>query len=658
MFLNKVTIDSFRTLTAPQDIEIDPKMTVLIGANESGKTNLLQAIQCLSLTNNLQPEDISKCKRRKYAKKELPTVSYQFSLSQEAKGRLSELISALSGEDSIIIRKKGNGIEGYSLAIPRESIMKKLLIHEKELETSLHEIEKKKKRTKKLLDQAKSKLGSVQATLRRGETKGNRTQKLRRRQDELSLQLKDLKSQLDQIVVSRNNSRKRLAEIQDLLKKPRERKLSIPETEMSKLINLLPHVLYIKDLDYIPESIPIAEVITQKTPKSIAVGNLLKIGDIEDLTILNETPRRLRPLLRGVAGVVSDKLSEVWKQEPLVIELTKEGANLVISVNEKVAISSPPQERSEGFQWFLSFFANFAPKLIDQLHGNIILLDEPAIRLHPEGQKNLLAILEKISEKNQVIYTSHSPFLINRNFPQRIRLLTKEPESGTLINNKPYSNGKTRFWEPLKSAIGVCLGDLFSLGETNLIVEGISDQILITGISNKLAKINATYLDLEKITIVPAMGALCVAYLAKFAVSEGLKTIALFDSDAEGKKVVSKLKNESKIIVKSVDGLKSGAVTIEDLVPRDRYIEAVNSFYSKIGIVDYEEYPKPQETEGKKLKTHGLIQELDSHFEAMGYSLNKVSVAKELIQQLDINEEDLPKYKSFVTLFDTVNKAS
>ena len=73
MLLTKVTIDSFRTLTTSQNIEIDTKMTVLMGANESGKTNLLQAIHCISLTNDFQTEDISKCRRRRYARKEPPS---------------------------------------------------------------------------------------------------------------------------------------------------------------------------------------------------------------------------------------------------------------------------------------------------------------------------------------------------------------------------------------------------------------------------------------------------------------------------------------------------------------------------------------------------------------------------------------------------------
>ena len=112
-------------------------------------------------------------------------------------------------------------------------------------------------------------------------------------------------------------------------------------------------------------------------------------------------------------------------------------------------------------------------------------------------------------------------------------MLVKNGTKGTLIKNKPYSDGNTRFfWEPLRSSIGVSLGDMLSLGEVNLIVEGISDQIIITGISRKFAELGADYpfLDLEEVSVVPAMGATCEEYLTRFANSQNLEAISLLES--------------------------------------------------------------------------------------------------------------------------------
>lgn len=107
MLLTKVTIDSFRTLISPQEIVIDPRMTVLVGANESGKTNLLDAIHCLSLNTDYKNEDISRCCRGKYYKNILPTITFEFLLSTEDKEKLRKRLSSnIADQTSIIITKK------------------------------------------------------------------------------------------------------------------------------------------------------------------------------------------------------------------------------------------------------------------------------------------------------------------------------------------------------------------------------------------------------------------------------------------------------------------------------------------------------------------------------------------------------------------------
>lgn len=645
MLLTKVAVDSFRTIIEPQGIEIDPRVTILAGANESGKTNLLHAIQCLSLTTDFKPEDISKSKRDRYTKKILPVVSFTFILSKNDSEKLAKLVPGLANQSTVVIHKKGNGIKEYSLAIPKENVEQERINEEKNIMESLSSNEKNMEALKKQLELSKSSAENHKKLLRASSPQRLR---LMAEQNKLDKQIAEMRRDLSKIEDEKAMLLRRLDQIKS--EKANERTLQIDDSKMGNLIEMFPKVVYSKDIDFILESTPIPEIVQQKTPKAIAIGNLLKIGEIGDLTILNEEPRRLKPILRGVAGVISKKFSEAWSQEPLQIEIEKIGENLVCSISELIAVSSSPEERSEGFQWFFSFFANFMLESKEQTLNKVILLDEPAIRLHPKGQKDLLRLLEKMSENNQIIYTTHSPFLINRNFPQRIRVLYKNPQKGTIICNKPYSDGKTRFWEPLRSSIGVCLGDLFSLGEKNLIVEGISDQILITCISNKFAEIGATFLDLEEISIVPAMGALCVAYMAKFASSEELKTIALLDNDSEGKKGLSKISGEKRITVVSVDQLKPEAITMEDLIPENVYIDAVNSVYSRMKLEGYVEYRKSNEEKRK-----GIVEELDQHFKAMGYSFDKVLVAKELVQKVRIDETNSAEYEPFRKLFNIIN---
>ena len=349
--------------------------------------------------------------------------------------------------------------------------------------------------------------------------------------------------------------------------------------------------------------------------------------------------------------LISEKLSDVWKQERLELELSKDGDELSFSIREKIAVSASPLERSEGFQWFLSFFSNFMPESNEKQNNKIILLDEPAIKLHAKGQKDFLSILENMSEKIQVIYTSHSPFLINRNFPQRIRLLEKKLPEGTSISNKPWSDGKRRFWEPLKSAIGICLGDLFSMGEMNLIVEGISDQMLITGISQKLASIGQPFIDLEKTTIMPSGGANESVWFGHFSQSENLKTIVLLDNDDSG---ISAQKNAEKkykkVKIITVNQFKKEAITIEDLIPVNDYINAVNSFYKRFN--DFEKIEVNDLPEADII-SKGIVKVLREQ-PKNNISFNKVLVVNELIRLLDINKK-IQDYAGFSDLVKEVN---
>jgi predicted ATP-dependent endonuclease of OLD family len=272
--------------------------------------------------------------------------------------------------------------------------------------------------------------------------------------------------------------------------------------------------------------------------------------------------------------------------------------------------------------------------------------------LHPRGQKDVLNVIEKITQNNQLVYSTHSPFLINRNYPHRIRLLTKDAEKGTIINNKPYSDGKTRFWEPLRSSIGVCLGDMLSIGEKNIVVEGISEQIIITRLSKKFAELNLPFIDLEKFSVVPAMGATCEETLTRLALSEGLTAISLLDNDSEGQRVARHLQKDKQIKLLSIGDIKKDAITIEDLFPEDEYINAFNHVYSRFD--DFKEYIK---VKSEDEKTKGIVEKLEKYLKSINYSkLDKVAVANSLITNLELNDKNISLYSSFQRLFADLTK--
>ncbi len=649
MHLTQVTIEAYKTIASSQEIQIDPKITVLLGANESGKTNVLRAIENFSLEKELKTEDICKARSQLCIQKTLPNITFTFSLSQEEIAKISEMIPELSNEKNLVLRKHGNGTNGYSVIFSEEKIKKVLLSKKSLLSAELEQAIVSQNDVKKDIAAINLDISKTEAEYNETRAEGMAVSKIRERMGHLQAQINDRRNLLDIAEKKISDIRTALQVVEKDLKNSGQSVLNIDNSEMKKLISLLPNISFFNNFQILPDSMPIYEILQQDSPRAKMVADLLKLGEIQDLSILNEEPKKLKHILKLVSLAITKYFSKSWTQEPLQIEIEKQGDYLTFSINEGISVSSSPAERSEGFQWLLSFFSHFAAESKSKLRNQIILLDEPAVLLHPRGQKDVVQLLEDIAEYNQIIYTTHSPFLINKNFPQRIRVLTKDPVKGTLINNKPYSDGKTKFWEPLKSSIGVCLGDLFSLSEVNLIVEGVSDQIIITGISNMFAELGYPFIDLEKVSVVPAMGATCEESLARFASSEKLKAISLVDNDSKGKRVLKSLQKDKQIKCLSISNLKEDAVTIEDLIPKETYINSVNSIYSRFD--DFKKYKDEEED-----KTAGIVEKIDKHLEKLGYEFDKVAVAKDLIQNLEINQSTVSLYDPFKELINQINK--
>ena len=139
------------------------------------------------------------------------------------------------------------------------------------------------------------------------------------------------------------------------------------------------------------------------------------------------------------------------------VKLHVNGKVLYIDFSDSTTVLDPPDARSLGFRWYLSFYINFVSKSVGgKTNSFIFLIDEPGIHLHPSGQKDLIKVLEDISTNNQVIYTTHSPFLVDREHPERVLLITKDTD-GTHVDSVSYREN----WKPLRREVGLTIDDLF-----------------------------------------------------------------------------------------------------------------------------------------------------------------------------------------------------
>jgi predicted ATP-dependent endonuclease of OLD family len=245
---------------------------------------------------------------------------------------------------------------------------------------------------------------------------------------------------------------------------------------MKKFLSILPKILYFDNISLLKNRVEL-DTLLNGGVTSVTERNLLKIGGLQNnFELIFEDSTRGRRASEEASRLITQQIRRVWSQEPTIeIKLNVNGKVLYIDISDGTTVYDTPESRSLGFRWYLSFYINFIAQTFEaKANEYVFLLDEPGIHLHPAGQKDLTKVMEDLAIKNQLMYTTHSPFMINREFPQRVRLVNKGRE-GTKVDSAAYREN----WKPLRRSIGLMLGDLFFFNDSSLILEVPSKKIPI-----------------------------------------------------------------------------------------------------------------------------------------------------------------------------------
>jgi hypothetical protein len=242
-----------------------------------------------------------------------------------------------------------------------------------------------------------------------------------------------------------------------------------------------------------------------------------------------------------------------------------------------------PTERGHGLLCLLGIIARLG-QLVEAEKGklkSLILLDEPETGLHPGAQEKLRDFLAGIAreEGHQVIYATHSPFMIDPNHIRQVRLVSKEGVT-CFVENKPYHRIQE---QPIQTALQLPLGYSLFLGEQNVIVEGICDQMILVALSQACAAHGLPHLDLRKTSVIPAGGGgeNIFADLRVRASKSGGRCIAVYDKDERG---FTELKRAREAECQGLyangeqlnpqEKITERRFTVEDLVPQVAYLKA------------------------------------------------------------------------------------
>ena len=336
----------------------------------------------------------------------------------------------------------------------------------------------------------------------------------------------------------------------------------------------------------------------EKTAKTLLdLGNLdahelLQLGqEGDDHKQIQKNKDRLDLILSHASKKVSEEIDNIWSQNAHDIEFSVHGNDLRVWVkNRSDGIKLQLEERSRGYQWYFSFYTVFNVESEQGHKDAIILLDEPALFLHAKGQEDFLnRVLPLLVKKNQIIYTTHSPFMVDLTKPDSIHTVTLK-ESDVLNVKQKISHISNENWDrdkdalfPLQSALHYTMAQSMFIGRKNLIVEGVTDFWLLASISSLLEAAGKVHLN-KDFVFVPAGGGTKSALFAITYKSQGLDVAVLLDGDREGGAVHEQIVKNKILREKNVSMLNeifdsSRSMSIEDIFQEEYYLRFVHKAY-------------------------------------------------------------------------------
>jgi len=592
MKLIEITIHKYKSIEIDQKVEIENDITILVGMNESGKTAALESI---AKTNYFQSDkkflfntthDYPRRQKKKMDKSgENPSaITCKYKLDESIKAQIeADIGTGIIESDTFTVTTRYNNTGSWSTI----KLNQKKFIESKVEELGIS--------SKTIID----KLLVIQNS---------------KEMESLGEEYKDEKYKESLDIISKYFSNEWNWSGNTPLEEYVTRvhlKPNLPKFLSYDEYYSLPSRISIEKLD--ESDLEEEELKTAKALLELADLNtkeILEADDFEDFIAE----------LEATEATISDELFEYWstnqnlniefKIEP--VEKTEQrtvrnGYNNQTQVvdthivehildirvkNSRTRVSLPLKNRSKGFNWFFSFLVWFKKIQEDRGSDYIILLDEPGLNLHASAQNDLLRFLENLSEKYQIIYSTHSPFMIPSNELKRVRTVL-ETKDGTKISDSIQEKDPNTLF-PLQAALGYDIAQNLYISEKNLLVEGVSDLIYLQTISGILQAAGKESLNSD-ITIVPTGGLEKVATFISLLRGSQLDLVCLLDSytDPKGKAKMEKLIRNKIIHQKKIryfdEFITQSKADIEDLFTKTDYLKIFNkSFreFTDIAIAD------------------------------------------------------------------------
>ena len=410
-----------------------------------------------------------------------------------------------------------------------------------------------------------------------------------------------------------------------------------------------------------------------------AILALLRLANVDLATITQAKGYESeKSRLEGLGNKITDRIFEYWSQNKnLQVEFDIKtdpsdqapfnvGPNLYIRVrNTRHRVTVPFDLRSKGFIWFFSFLAWFdsVEEQIGTDRSLVLLLDEPGLNLHALAQDDLLNYIDRLSTRYQVVYTTHSPFMVRSDRLDRVRTVEDRDVGGTTISDNVSTSGERTVF-PLQAALGYTLAQNLFVAKKNLVVEGISDLAYLSQLSERLSTLGRAGL-VENAVVAPIGGLDRILTFAALLNANKLDLVILHDSkgkpeqqidDAVRNKLIDarRVLNCGMFLGTEVTGNQWPPADIEDLFTPSTYLNLFKAAFAA-------ELQGHEIREADLPKGDRILDRIERHLAAKRIQLrpsggfNHYTPARYLLSQPKF-KVDAATLKRFESLFEKVNK--
>lgn len=579
MKLTDVSINNFRNIVDSGPVKIDPAVTCLVGKNESGKTAFLQALRRLlpadsNVAFNAQDHYPAwKEKKDRRAGVDIPStcpVTATFELDEDEIEQVEEQFGPGTLTcTSITLAKNYAGHLRYDISTDETKFIAYLANKVSDTNTLRPHVSEctTVSAVRGLLD------SSDPATDEESDSQGPA----------------EVREILDQLIGE----------------------TSLDDALWSFLEAKIPRFLYFGEYSALPYSVDIKKVLTSDPSElkesELTARALLRLGGADDEYLTNPDYELRKRELENTANSLTADVKRYWTQNPdlrMQPDITTKTVaapgnrghqatvdELKLRVwDEKHQLTLPFDQHSSGFRWFFSFLSAFSEyEYTDQ--PLVILLDEPALGLHAKAQADYLRYIdERLSQQCQVVYTTHSPFMIAAGKLERVRLVEDrtsrddfEPAGSHISQDVASTDPDTIF--PLQGALGYDLVQHLLIGNHNLVVEGPSDYTYLIVISDYFRSLETPRASLDpRWSIVPVGGAEMVPSFVAL-LGNHLDVTVLVDAHKKGHQRLDKLSHtgilDQKRILTIGDIVGASAADIEDLFSETDYLALFNRTFEE-----------------------------------------------------------------------------